>query len=418
MTRWAWMLRRVARRLWVRAALFCVLAVATALVAAVAEPFIPYKITATIGADAVDNILGILASSMLAVTTFSLSTMVSAYSAATSNATPRATTLMIEDRRAQNAISTFLGTFLFSIAGIIALSTGIYGGNGRVILFAVTIMVIVLIVVTLLRWIEHLSRLGRVSETTQRVAEAAEGAIGTWQEWPRLGGSPPLPRREGAWDIALRQSGYLQHVDMAALQELAEELQAPLHLAVLPGAYLHPHRAVAWAEAPLEEERAEQLRRAFSVGESRSFDQDPRYGLIVLSEIGSRALSASINDPGTAISVIGTGGRLIAQWAEAALGEGEAPRFPMVHAPALEAEDIFDDFFRPLMRDGAGILEVGIRLQKVLAMLAVSGGGRLAAPARRSARMALEHAERALPLEMDRAALRAVAEAGPLSPAP
>ena len=65
----------------------------------------PEGIAAQIGASAVGNILGILASSMLAVTTFSLSTMVAAYAAASSSATPRAATLLIEDAAAQRALA-------------------------------------------------------------------------------------------------------------------------------------------------------------------------------------------------------------------------------------------------------------------------------------------------------------------------
>jgi hypothetical protein len=61
------------------------------------EPYIPARLPTRIGADAVDNILGIIASRMLAVTTFSLDIMVSAYSAATSSVTPRATKLVMED---------------------------------------------------------------------------------------------------------------------------------------------------------------------------------------------------------------------------------------------------------------------------------------------------------------------------------
>ena len=133
-------------------ALFSLLAIATALVAIVAEPYIPRDVPTKIGADAVDNILGIIASSMLAVTTFSLSTMVSAYSAATSNVTPRATRLVMEDSTTQNVLATFVGSFLYSLVAIIALSTGAYGETGRVVLFIVTIVVIALIVVTLLRW--------------------------------------------------------------------------------------------------------------------------------------------------------------------------------------------------------------------------------------------------------------------------
>ncbi|AGN83077.1 Predicted membrane protein (DUF2254) [Pseudomonas putida] len=177
MARWRWIAVRVTKRLWFRATLFSLLGVATALIAVVLKDFIPASLPARIGADAVDKILGIIASSMLAVTIFSLSTMVAAYGAASTGVTPRATTLVMEDTTTHNALATFIGSFLFSLVGLIALSTGVYGDQGRVLLFAVTIAVVILIVYTLLRWIDHLSRLGRVGETIDRVERAAIEAI-------------------------------------------------------------------------------------------------------------------------------------------------------------------------------------------------------------------------------------------------
>ncbi len=76
--RWRWLLHQLTKRLWFRATLFSLLGVATALLAVVFKDYIPESLPARIGADAVDKILGIIASSMLAVTTFSLSTMVTA----------------------------------------------------------------------------------------------------------------------------------------------------------------------------------------------------------------------------------------------------------------------------------------------------------------------------------------------------
>jgi len=76
----------------------------------------------------------------------------------------------------QNVLSTFIGSFLFSIVGIIVLKTGAYGDRGRVVLFIVAIGVIALIVFSLLRWIDHLMQLGRVGETTDRVERATEEA--------------------------------------------------------------------------------------------------------------------------------------------------------------------------------------------------------------------------------------------------
>ncbi|TWC76401.1 putative membrane protein DUF2254 [Rhizobium sp. SJZ105] len=187
-SKWRWWLGQIVRRIWFRATLFSMAGVVTALLAVALSPYIPQELPTKIGADAVDKILGIIASSMLTVTTFSLTTMVSAYSAATTNVTPRATKLVMEDSTTQNVLATFVGSFLFSLVGIIALTTGAYGDRGRLILFVVTIGVIVLIIVTLLRWIDHLSRLGRVTETTERVERTTIEALTAWVETPNLGG--------------------------------------------------------------------------------------------------------------------------------------------------------------------------------------------------------------------------------------
>jgi uncharacterized membrane protein len=124
---------RITRRLWFRSELYGVLAIATALAGTFAKFLIPAGLTTKIGAAAVGNILGILASSMLAVTTFSLSTMVAAYSAASSNATPRSFSLLIEDSGSQRARATFIGAFLFSIVGLIARSTMVIHEHLRVL---------------------------------------------------------------------------------------------------------------------------------------------------------------------------------------------------------------------------------------------------------------------------------------------
>ena len=79
LSKWSWLLLQLTRRLWFRAALISLLAVAAALVSILASPYLPEGLSTKIGADAVDSILTIIASSMLTVTTFSLSTAVAAY---------------------------------------------------------------------------------------------------------------------------------------------------------------------------------------------------------------------------------------------------------------------------------------------------------------------------------------------------
>ena len=92
-----WLLHQIRKKIWVRAALFSLAAVLVAILAAVVGPYIPYDPSLTLASGSVGHILNILASSMLAVTTFSLSIMASAYSSATSHVTPRSTKLLIAD---------------------------------------------------------------------------------------------------------------------------------------------------------------------------------------------------------------------------------------------------------------------------------------------------------------------------------
>jgi uncharacterized membrane protein len=66
------------------------------------------------------------------------------------------------------------------------------------------------------------------------------------------------------------------------------------------------------------------LREAFVIGNMRYFHEDPRFGLITLSEIASRAYIPAVNDPGTAIQIISSHVRLFSLWAET--GDGKRKR--------------------------------------------------------------------------------------------
>ncbi len=421
--RWRWALGQMTKRLWFRASLFSLTGIATALIAIVFKDFVPADLPTRIGADSVDKILAIIASSMLAVTTFSLSTMVSAYGAASSGVTPRATSLVMEDSTTQNALATFIGSFLFSLVGIIALSTGAYGAQGRVVLFAVTIVMIILIVYTLLRWIDHLSKLGRVGETIDRVEAAALQSLENRARWPYMGAAPyplDLMTPPTAATVRSEDTGYVQHIDIAALGALAEKHGLQIYLSVLPGAFLHLGAPVAWftrdsdGQATAREELGTQIRAAVTVGLRRTFEQDPRFGISVLAEIASRALSPATNDSGTVIDVIGRGVRCFTAWHVHGAGDSTSrqidPHCRRVHVRGLQVADLFDDFFTFVARDGAGLLEVDIRMIKALISLNDISPQTFAAQCRLHATRLLERADSALTLDEDKQRLRELAK--------
>lgn len=414
MPRWRWLIAQLTRRLWVRATLIGGLGILAAILAAFAEPYIPWELPGRIGVDSVQSLLTIIASSMLTVTAFSLTTMVSAYSSATNNVTPRATRLLIEDRSTQTVLSTFIGSFLFGIVGLVVLKTGAYGDRGRVVLFIVTIGVIALVVISLLRWIDDLTRLGRVGETIDRVEDAARQAIEHRIAEPCLGGTPltdpdtQIPA--GAVAIATQDIGYVQNVDIPALSDLCEAHDVELFIAALPGTFVYADSPLLWVMGRPDgasDEIQAAVRSAFAIHHERSFDQDPRFGLAVMSEIACRALSPAVNDPGTAIDVIGRSTRLLSLWADCAVPSAEAePSHPRIHIPPLQTQDLFEDAFATVARDGAGLIEVQLRIQKSLLALARLGDTAFQAAALQQSQLALSRAEKALVLPADVERLR------------
>lgn len=70
-----------------------------------------------------------------------------------------------------------LGAFVFSIVGIISVQAGVYGSRGKVVIFAVTLVVVVIVVFALLRWINHLMPFGRFGEAAQRVENITAQAL-------------------------------------------------------------------------------------------------------------------------------------------------------------------------------------------------------------------------------------------------
>lgn len=370
MKRWTWIIHRIVRQIWFRAGVISLLSVALAILAALVTPYLPYAFDVDIGQRSVGTILQIMASSMLAVTTFSLTAMVSAYSSATQLATPRATQLMVSDSTSQNALSTFLGAFVFSMVGIVGLNTSAYGHDGRIILFAATVIIITLVVGTLLRWIGHITAFGRMADVIDRVEEAATEAMVDFAAAPHLGASAATAVPPTAVAIAGSQTGYVTHIDVVALKKIAEREDLYVHVGVLPGSMVHPARELVHIEGEVDDATRSALMKAFTIERHRSFDQDPRLGLIALSEIASRALAPATNDPGTGIEVLNALLRVFltlrSQPANDAKAEDRRHRV-FVGQPSIV--DMLTDAFGPILREGGNEIEVSLRLTGTLAAM-------------------------------------------------
>lgn len=405
-------LRRFARRLWVRVALFALLAVVVSVAATWITQFVPDRLSERIGPDAVMPVLSILASSMLAVSTFSLSIMVSSHRAAAGNATPRIHRILLEDTTTQSVLATFIGAFVYSLTSIILFRADIYPEQAAIVIMAVTVAVVVLVIVAMLRWINHLSTLGSMDDSIRTAYELARKSLINLAKNPAFGANPltddtVLPTR--LTPVPAPESGFVQLVDVAALQACTEGEAGSGRLIYIdrpPGRHVLTGQPLAHVSGDVTPDQIRRIARCFVTGDLRSHEQDAEFGLLVLSEISSKALSPGINDPGTSIEVVT---RLETLLWEYAIADHKTPpqQYPNVFSPVPSAERLIDAGFAATARDGAGVIEVAVQLRQALLELANAPRMDIQSAAQAMADRALSHADAALPLPVEKDRLRA-----------
>nr|WP_319249518.1 DUF2254 domain-containing protein [uncultured Celeribacter sp.] len=399
---------RYYRALWLRITLYALLSLVVAIGTALIRRYLPPDLSGEFGGDAIQPILTILASSMLAVSTFSLNVMVSAHRSAASNATPRINRLLLDDTTTQSVLATFIGAFVYALTTLILFQAGFYAENTLIVVMAVTVVVVVLVIIAMLRWIDQLSTLGSLDESLQLAQDQARPALKRLSRTPAKGALPlsdDIILPETLTDIPAAKSGYVQIIDVAGLNGCA----GPDHFIYVcrePGRYVLAGQPVARVSG--SGHSAESLRTmagCFVIGPKRTAEEDPEFGLLTLSEIASKALSPGINDPGTAIEAIARVTALL--WAKGTVKSApEAPRYTQVFLKPPSDAQLIEAAFGATARDGAGTIEVALQLRQALLALSSAPEAQMAKAAEEMAKRALDYSERALTLEMEKERLR------------
>jgi uncharacterized membrane protein len=351
---------KLREQLWFRPLLFCLVSVAAALFAHQADGTKLDSLVPNIKTESIKGLLDTISSSMLVISIFAVASMLSAYAAASNTATPRSFKIVVTDDMSQNALSVFIGSFIFSIVATVALDNGFYGKSGIFILFLFTLSLFALVILTFLRWVNGISRLGRLENTISQVESVSAKSLATHIKKPFLNALPIMTPLLDGQSVLSNSVGYVRHVDMSALQELAKEKGLKIQLNCLPGDFIHENFAIT-SFTNIDnldlDEITKKINDAIHVGDTRWFEEDPRFGFIALTEIASKALS---------LEIIGSHERLFFLWNESFENDQKNEvLYDCLIVPKISMEDFFDDAFRPISRDGAGNIEVMLRLQKV-----------------------------------------------------
>jgi uncharacterized membrane protein len=113
------------------------------------------------------------------------------------------------------------------------------------------------------------------------------------------------PPGQGAHQIRWpHQSAVVQVINVPHVLRAAERAGAIVAFAVGSGEMIAEGAALALVTGPAEPGLEREVLKAITVGDERTFEQDPALALRLLADIALRALSPAVNDPTTAVQAL------------------------------------------------------------------------------------------------------------------
>ena len=371
----AW-LEALGDQFWLRPAaiiLLCVILAEGAVWIEVARPFNGAGSSAgpwgySGGAEGARVLLGAVASSSIGVASTIFSITIAALSLASNQMGPRLLRNFIRDSRNQMALGIFVGTFAYALVVLRTVRTeqeGAFiphaGVTGAIVLALVC-------VATLVWFVHHIATSINVEKVVDAVhrdlIDAVESGTLENADIARISFEPGAP-------VAVAGSKYLQAADLKGLADWAAKTGTKVSLTIRPGDFVQQGSAVAQT-LPARDDASEIFDRALTFGSQPAALQDLEYSIRQLTEIAIRALSAGVNDPFTAGSVLERLGDALCRIAPRFLPTGAIERdgeIVLLHS-VTDYGGLCDAMFNPIRQNGAGSGYVMIRLVDVLTKVA------------------------------------------------
>lgn len=314
-------------------------------------------------------ILTAIAGSVLTVAATSFSITISVMATTSSAYGPRLVRNFMADRANQLVLAVFTSTFLYALVVLLSVRDAEDDAAAFVPTVAVHVAVVlaVLNVAFLVFFIHHIAR--SVQVTTLQTAVRNELVRVVEQVYERTDGrGAVVPASDDGTPVRSETCGYVQRVETTTLVRVARDAGVVLHVTAGPGQHVLEGEVLARAVGDWDGDASDAVRRAFTVGSSRTPVQDVHFAVQQMTEMAVRALSPGTNDPYTAASAFDGLAAGLCRAAEAApvmhgcLDEDDDLRVVM---PWPSVEDLMDEVLvavRSYALDAPVALDAGIRL--------------------------------------------------------
>jgi uncharacterized membrane protein len=301
--------------------------------------------------------LTVIASAMIAISSTVFAITIAAVAYASGNYGPRLLNNFMNDRGNQISLGVFVATFVYNLlvlrtvksaedapapAGGTAEAVSAFVPQLSMLVSGISVLVAV---ATLVFFLHHIPASIRINTVLGGIGRRLIADIE--KRFPAAGGGEEPREQVGGVAVPAASVGYVEIIDFAELDEIAEKNGLIISLVIRTGDFIHPHLPVVTVSPePANEEVTAKILNCFSLGDSRTPTQDLEFLLDELVEIGLRALSPGVNDPFTAVAALHWLAAAMAKLADRGLVEGPEQQ---TYDPA-RVRPIADDFHHYLRR--------------------------------------------------------------------
>jgi uncharacterized membrane protein len=367
------------------------------------------------GAEGARGLLAAIASSMITVAGVAFSVTMVTFALAASQYTSRILRNFMRDRSNQAVLGVFLAVFAYCL---VVLRTIRGGDEGIFVPSLAVIMAVLLAFVAigfLVFFIHHTAASIQASNIVHGASRETIGAIDRLFPEDDDGTEETAGSVAGGGDVTwstvpARATGYIQGIDVATLNELAEELGTGIRMDRGIGDFVIEDTPLAsLTNRQADDTIISKINGACTVGRYRTVHQDAAFGIRQIVDIALKALSPGINDTTTAVICIDSLGAILVRAAPRRFDTSEGPHGgrPRVIMPKPTFAELVRDSFDQIRQNAEGNVTVLTRLLQILEIIA----GQTRGLARRrnlteQAVLVMEAAERSVPSSRDLAIIQ------------
>ncbi|WP_298832236.1 DUF2254 domain-containing protein [uncultured Planococcus sp.] len=302
-------------KLWLTPALYIVMAVLLSITFFYIDllyierlkPYIPSILLTNV--DLAKTIMGSLSGALLTMTTFTFSTILVVLTMYSSQFSPRTLKNFIHDKITWRVLGIFLSGFIYNTLSLLFMRDDLYTTD--VISTFVGILIAFFCLSTFAYFIHYIATHVQVGQLVNELIGDTEKAIAKLKELQENEDG-----KETEWNpVGIKEThhaekeGYIQYLSFDKLVDYTEEHELEVEILVQTGDYIYEGKPIFHVFKTSETEVS--AADFYSIGTSRTSEQDLDFAIQKLVEVALRAISPGINDPNTANEIIVRLGRLL-----------------------------------------------------------------------------------------------------------